>query len=280
MKKTKLFQLNNLYLTLVILAVSTVMNSCTKDNNSFQADKTITITLNAMNEVPAVYGRIETGTAVLVLHTDYTLEWSIQINDLSGQDALTTAHINLGDPAMRGDELINLVDHNNLKFVGDFANGSKKITEYQAIKIKEGEVYLNVNSNQEPEGLLRGQLDKKIIWALDVRLSPENEFPSITNRTDRGIAILRFTEDDLLYSNIQLMNVLSTDSITTANIEEGTSGEPGGSMLLLASTKSDYGASKKTILMPSLLTHLKEDAHHVNVHSVLKPAGLMCGQLQ
>jgi len=280
MKKINFHYMHSLLLILIIIAASSVLNSCTKDNNSFSGDKAFNISLNTMNEVPSVIGRTETGTAVIILHTDYTLEWSIQIDDLSGQDALTTAQINFGDPATHGDELINLVDNTELKFVGGIANGSKKISEYQATKIKTGDVYLNVNSNQEPEGLLRGQLDKTIIWALDVSLSPENETPAITDRIDRGIAILRFTDDDMLYSNIQLMNVLSADSITTANIEEGALGEHGGSMVLLVSSKSDYGASKKIKLMPTVLMHLKEDAHHVNIHSMLKPTGLMCGQLQ
>jgi hypothetical protein len=172
------------------------------------------------------------------------------------------------------------VDNIELHFVGGYANGNTKLTPNQVAIIKAGDVYINVNSSQEPEGLLRGQVDKNVIWALDVNLSPESEIPSITDRTDRGIAILRFTDDDMLYSNIQLMNVLNTDSITTANIEEGPVGVHGGSMVLLASSKNDFGASKKITLFPSVVTHLKEDVHHVNVHSVLKPAGLMCGHLQ
>ena len=76
------------------------------------------------------------------------------------------------------------------------------------------------------------------------------------------------------------MNVLNTDSITTVNIEEGASGEPGGSMVLLVSSKSELSVSKKISLIPSVLMHLQSDAHHVNVHSILKPSGLMCGTLK
>jgi hypothetical protein len=108
MKKGNVYRLINLFRIFMIIASSGVLNSCTKMNNPFPADKTFNITMNAMNVVPKVVGRIETGTAVLTLHADNTLEWAIQVKDLSGPDALTTAHINLGDPATRGDQLIRV----------------------------------------------------------------------------------------------------------------------------------------------------------------------------
>ena len=280
MKNNKILNPVKIAFALAFVTILSVLNGCLKTDHSFSADKTFNISLSTNNVIPAVTGRIETGTAILILRSDYILEWSIQINDLSGQDTLTTAQINLGDPVTRGDLLIILVDNNEEKFVGGFANGSRVITPSEVAKINAGNVYISINSNQKPGGLLRGPIGNIIIWALDVNLSPENELPSITDRADRGIALLRFTDDNILYSNIQLMNVLNTDTITTANIEEGASGALGGSMVLLANSKTDFGISKKIKLTPDMIMHLMSDVHHVNVHSTLKPLGLMCGQLK
>ena len=69
--------------------------------------------------------------------------------------------------------------------MGGYANGSNKLTTNQVAIIKAGDVYVNVSSSQELEGLLSGQVDKNVIRALDINLSSESEIPSITDRTDR-----------------------------------------------------------------------------------------------
>ncbi len=76
-----------------------------------QVDQTIdnayNIAISPSNEVPAVMGRNETGTAVLRI-VGNSLYYKISVSELEATDMITAGHIHEGSSAMNGGVLVNL----------------------------------------------------------------------------------------------------------------------------------------------------------------------------
>lgn len=238
------------------------------------------ISLTTENEIPIVENRDETGTFLLVLNSENQIEFSIVVNDLSASDELTVAHLHTGDPVSTGAPAISLVNGTDIVFQGNEATGIVQLTEAQVETLLGDDVYVNVHSTENPNGLVRGQLDQVIDEAYNVMLSPTNEIPSITDRNDSGTAIFRIIGDKVYY-NVSVTNLQTGDAITAGHIHSGDATVNGDVQINLELTDdTQLGVTKTMILDADMLATLKTDALYVNVHSSDYPGGLMRGQIR
>lgn len=238
------------------------------------------IALNTENEIPMVENRDETGNFQMVLYQDNTLKFSITLDNLSGSDNLTAAHIHTGDPVSTGAPMITLVDGTSISFQGNQAAGNLQLTEAEIATLLGGDVYVNVHSVEHPAGLVRGQLDKVVSEAYNVMLSPSNEVPAVTGRNDSGIAIFRVVGEDVYYK-VTVTDLEATDAVTAGHIHEGDATENGTVFLNLELTDAtQFGVSKSFTLDENKLDKLKTDPLYVNIHSTDHPSGLMRGQIR
>jgi hypothetical protein len=269
--------------TLALFALaSTLVFSCKKDSNSNTPPATVvkqwSIPLSATFENPIPAGRSETGNADLTLYDNNTLSYHIMISNLAASDALTLAHIHAGDAITSGPVILNL----NPTFANGMATGTVDVPRTSLVdSIKNGSVYVNVHSTQFPAGLLRGQMDKTIDFAMDVALSSANEVPAGTSTSAAtGIATLRLTSDKVLLYKIVVNNLEANDTITVAHIHDGAAGVNAGVKVPLAASLADFGVVKSVTLDDANFTLVKTGAAYVNVHSKRKGGGLIRGQIR
>jgi hypothetical protein len=198
----------------IVLPVLILISACKHDTISGPA--TIkswdNIEMKSIYEVPAPAGRTEEGEASLQLMSDNTLKYSFHLHNLSPSDALTAAHIHVGNAGVSGAIIIPL----NPSFVGAGATGTVTLRQGQADTLRNMPVYINVHSTQVPSGLARGQIDQEIKFAMDIPLSGANERPTPITTTATGLAILRLMEDKTLYSIVNVNNVEANDTLTVA----------------------------------------------------------------
>lgn len=124
--------------------------------------------LSAQNEIPALTGRAETGFATLRLLADNTLVYTLTVNDLLEGDPLINAHIHMGSSTENGPVFITLVNQpvqdgrtTDIQF-----NGAASVTasilltadEVAALMAPNQPLYVNIHSEQQPGGVVRGQL--------------------------------------------------------------------------------------------------------------------------
>lgn len=236
------------------------------------------IPMQANFEVPAVAGRNEEGDATLELLSDNSLVYNFHIHNLKQGDVLTAAHIHAGDAGTgNGGVLINL----NPNFVGTGATGIVTgLRQGQIDSLLNTPVYINVHSAQVNSGLVRGQLDKNIELAMDIPLSGNNEVP-VVNTTATGNAILRLTEDKILYSLVSVNNLEADDTLSVSHIHRGGAGANGGVRIFLAAAESDFGILKISAPLHDTLFHmLTTDPMYVNVHSRRHGPGIIRGQVR
>ncbi len=110
---------------------------------------TYTADLTAGAEVPPNHSAA-TGTANLMVDTDAkTVSWTVTVQDLTG-DA-TAAHIH--GPASETETAPPVIDMSDA-----IMEGSADITDEQIAALKDGQYYVNVHTEKNPNGEIRGQL--------------------------------------------------------------------------------------------------------------------------
>lgn len=234
------------------------------------------ILMKTIYEIPAPPNRTEEGELFLELLSDNSLKFDFHIHNLTPGDVLTAAHVHPGDAGTAGGVLINFAP----TFVGGGATGTvANLRQGQIDTLLTMPVYFNVHSTQFPGGLVRGQLDKKIEFAMDIPLSGTNEVPAVST-TATGLATLRLTDDKTLYSTITVSNLESDDTLNVAHIHRGATGINGPVRIFLAASLADFGVQKTAQLPDSLYAMLRNDATYVNAHTRRRPGGKVRGQIR
>ena len=105
--------------------------------------------LTAGAEVPPTESDA-TGTADVMVNTATgTVSWTVMVDNLTGDP--TAAHIH--GPAAEGENAGPVIDMS-----GAIMEGSGEITEDQIAELKDGKYYVNVHTEEYPDGEIRGQL--------------------------------------------------------------------------------------------------------------------------
>lgn len=261
---------------IVLLAI--ISQSCKHDTDGgLTTVKKWEVEIKAVNEVPAVAGRNEEGDATIELLSDNSLKYNVHIHNLSPSDALTNAHIHTGDAGTSGPVFIPF----NPTFIGTGATGVVTgLRQGQVDTLLSKPIYVNVHSQQAPGGLARGQMDKEVVFAMDVPLAGSNEVPPVST-TASGVAILRLTNDKVLYSKVTVNNLESNDTLTVSHIHPGAAGTNGSPLIFLCNSATDFGVPKvSTPLDDASYNQLLTAQMYANAHSRRHGAGLIRGQIR
>jgi hypothetical protein len=261
---------------MVLLAIG--IQSCERDKDDGPSTvKKWNVDLKAIYEVPAPANRNEEGEATIELLADNSLKYNLHIHNLSPSDALNNAHIHVGDAGTSGGILIPF----NPTFTGAGSSGTVTgLRQGQIDTLLGYPVYVNVHSKEVPAGLVRGQLDKEVVFAKDVTLLGSNEVPPV-NTTATGLAILRLTNDKVLYSRVTVNNLESNDTLTVAHIHPGAAGTNGPPLIFLCNNLADFGVLKISNPLPDAqYNQLLYDPMYVNAHSRRHGPGLVRGQVR
>lgn len=266
---------NIFLIALSIIAIQIV--SCTKSSNSPVATVTwsTTVTMSSKFEIPAVASRSETATADLQILSDNTLKYNITVSNLTAGDVLSAAHIHLGNAGTSGSVFVPFIG----TISGSTLTGTVQLTAGQVDTIKNQETYVNVHSTQAPGGLIRGQIDSKVVYAADIALNGSNEVPSVTT-TATGIATIRMTENKNLFIKVAVSNLDAGDALTLSHIHSGLAGANGSVVLPIYASAADFGIMKKISVDATLYASFLADPLYVNVHSTAHGSGLIRGQIR
>ena len=108
-----------------------------------------TADLSGASEVPANESAA-TGTADVTVDTEAkTVSWTVSVQDLTGEP--TAAHIH--GPAGEDENAPPVIDMSD-----SIMEGSADITDEQSGELQDGQYYVNVHTEEYPDGEIRGQL--------------------------------------------------------------------------------------------------------------------------
>jgi len=265
-------------ITLIIVMVISAFQfmSCSKPTETISAPVTWTDTviMSTKFEVPAIGNRPETAIAELQILSDNTLKYSIIVSNLVVGDVLASAHIHLGNAATSGPVYISL----DGTFSGSVVSGKVQLTAGQADTIKTGETYVNVHTTQVSGGLIRGQIDSKVVFAGDIAMNGANEVPAIST-TATGHAIIRMTDSKKLYVKVTVNNLEAGDVLSGSHIHSGNATINGTELLVCYSVAADFGTVKKITIDDALYNSLLTAPMYIHAFSITR-SNLIRGQIR
>ncbi len=261
---------NPVFLFCMLMIAVYALAGCKKDpvSNQFVL-KMWNIQMKGANVVPATPGNGASAYALLYLRDDYQLYYDIYFDSLPGGIAPEGVDIRIGGPVQNNNTALLTLTGN---FNGKKMSGNMPMPKAIADSLIKSAAYMQIVSKANPTGIVRGQLDKKIIFSLDVNMDGSQVVPAANNTATAKLS-LRMTDDNIAWYAIDVKNLPAGDVLKETHVHTST----GVTLLKLCSTAADYGVQMNMSITGEPLRALRSDPLYVDVHSTLFPNGLVRG---
>jgi hypothetical protein len=294
-----------------VLGVSLVIAGCADDDEGIAVDAALpdagdppvdaappddagdgafTVVLAGENEVPAV-ATPASGEAVATLDGD-VLTVTGEFSDLEAdllEIAGSSAHIHEGDVDENGPVVFNLeVTPTNDR--SGTLDGTFELTSEQLDLLEQGLLYVNIHTELNPAGELRGQLTPEqpvfdpVDAIFDAELLPENETHEVeSDASGTATAILRGRDFTLSGQFAGLTSPLTAIEGSPAHVHEAPPDEDGpiAFNIEVVADEDELGGrlSITRTLTEEELDVLEAGDYYINIHTEDYPAGEIRGQL-
>lgn len=236
--------------------------------------------LDGDNEVPSIEtsGR---GVGMINVSPDLTqITYYILYDSLSS--AVTGSHFHSGIAGANGGVLIDLSDDIN----GNIISGTKELEDGLATvrSLLEGGLYLNVHTENNPGGEIRGQVYKLAREGYVFDMSGGQEVPPVSTLAT-GAGIVSIDRDNtnahymIVYNNLQ-------GTFTASHFHNAPPGENGGVLFDISSEYSPVGSaygywdvSDTPAFDGETSALFRENEIYINVHSDMHPSGEIRGNI-
>ncbi|WP_341937620.1 CHRD domain-containing protein [Marinimicrobium sp. C2-29] len=230
--------------------------------------------LSPGQEVP----RVESSASGAGYATINTETGGLRLNAWSMNMQATAAHIHEAGIGENGDVAIGLEENTEQVGLWQIPVNTGMEAETQALLLSGGH-YLNMHSDEYPDGEIRGQIVSGPWDVLTFALSGAQEVPPVeTEAEGDGYALLNTELGDLT----MVVNTRNLDTASAAHIHTGAAGVNGDILLGLEQDGIDASVWRlpgDISLDEPTLAELMEAGHYVNVHSPSHPDGEIRGQI-
>ncbi len=277
--KLKLYYLSIFSLTLMIIT------SCQKTSGytdlGGQILKQFDIIMATTNENHTVVSPFSSVTMSLQVLDSRSINYEVFIDKANkAGDYVTVVEIKLGDPSMvDGPLLVNLTGKFRQGWATGLVNGLRQ-SLIDTMLNNNIPKYINVKTQREPLGLVRGQINANIVISNNVYLAGTNLRPAVSTITT-GLALVRITSDYKLYSQIIISNDETlVDPVQNAQLISGNIGDNGANIMTLVSSPTNFGKSQTFPLTVKQYEQLLSSSYYITVASAAYPAGKIGGQVK
>jgi trimeric autotransporter adhesin len=237
-----------------------------------EATETFSVNLSGAQEVPAVMTDAS-ATATVSLDENNRL-FSVSV-DTSDVENVTGVHVHAGDIGMNGPVAFPLTETS----ANTYTLTPTNLLDNQVSALKNGQWYLNVHTDDYPDGEVRGQILADGIAMVTFPLSGSQEIPQVdTTATGSGYATL-----DTETLAVKLVAVTSgVEDASMAHIHAGFAGENGPVYVTLEQHPENVNVwmtPSGAMLDEVNAAQLLEGGHYVNVHTPANPGGELRGQI-
>ncbi|MGB0930829.1 MAG: CHRD domain-containing protein, partial [Chitinophagales bacterium] len=235
-----------------------------------ESDFRYTAMLSGEQEVPAVMTDAY-GLGVFNLSkSGYKLQIQVVVQGLSG--AITGAHFHQETTGVNGDVVENLTDFVN----GNTITATVDPAAYLDA-LKAGNIYLNIHTDANVGGEIRGQVMLDDVLYFDSALDGGQENPPVMTGAS-GVAKINVsnTMDEISYNIV--VDGLS-GAITGAHFHTGTVGNNGDVLMNLSDDIDGNQIMGSQALSQDLLNRMLSGGIYLNIHTEANPAGEIRGQV-
>lgn len=243
-----------------------------------ETDYSFFSTLSGDSEVPAVSGDAEGFANVIVSKTNKKVWINAVYSGTSG--AITGAHLHNAMAGVSGGVIVNLSD----MIDGNRIMGSIEVDESLDLwtKLSNGEVYINLHTEANPGGELRGDLKWKDGITLRSEINTDQEVPMpVVPSTAKGNSYVHFNNAmDTLEYMIYFEGL--TGPAVAAHFHKGASGMAGPPVVNVTDDINGnwiVGTMTGASINSTLVQDFLKGQIYINVHTALNAAGEIRGQL-
>lgn len=274
-----MFHLNGHIKTLAMTAsfavIITGLSAC---NSSSSNTESISVSLSGEQENPPVIGN-RTGSGTIKINTSTgAISGTVTVKNTTGNP--TAAHIHGGDAGKNGGVMIPLTQDSNNANKFTVPNGSQ-LNSAQLETLLMAGLYINVHTQNNPAGEVRGQIIPDSYKVTRIVLSGTNQVPANTSTaTGHAYVTVETSGDHKLRANIKLTDL---DSATAAHIHTGVTGTNGSVVVGFSKDSNDssvWELPNGSKLTQAAYTDFLNDGLYINVHSPVFPAGELRGQVK
>lgn len=238
----------------------------------FSSDIIITAKLSGSNEVPAIMTDA-VGVATVHFNADFTKATvNATVSNLSS--TFTGAHIHQGKPGENGPVLIPLTDD----YMGGRLTSEIAIVDSSLIALLiNGALYLNIHTENNPSGELRGNLKLEAPESFGGFLSGAEEVPAL-EVVGTGVVSIHYTSNTNFLEINALVDGL-TGAITGAHLHLAPEGENGG----VVENLTDFvagSAIKIKLQAGDYIDALRAGNIYLNIHTEANPSGELRAQIE
>lgn len=247
-------------------------NDSDPDPQEFDPSMTFNLTLSGSQEVPAV---MTDNMAQATIEYDAELmQFRAQL-DASNVDDFTAAHIHQGYVGTNGEVAFAFEPSET---AGMYHISETMIDQAAVDEMLDGGWYINVHTQDNPSGDLRGQILTEEFTLLTFKLSGHQEVPAVdTDAMGYGYATYHQTSGEL---NLKV-TTLALQGANAAHIHTGRIGMNGGVAIALSQGSDDnqWMTPDETTIDSTTFETLISGGHYVNVHTTAHASGEIRGQI-
>lgn len=235
-----------------------------------------TVLMFGAYEVPQV---VTSGFGVALLFINPSARTAVYAGFWQGLSGpATMAHFHRGSVGQNGPVLEPITLIEGVGAIGVWAD----LTQEELNDLANGNIYMNVHTEANPDGEIRGQV--QVIETYGLALSPQNESPAVTGSDALGTGIVGVTREvNGTYSVVGDFVVHGTTGpITMAHFHRGGAGNNGQVISALAendTTPGHWEAPAGLVFETADLERLHTGRVYANFHTTANPDGELRGQL-
>ena len=229
--------------------------------------------LSGAQEVPEVETFAAGRAAITLDQASGAIVVHVQVEEL---DDASQAHVHEGYAGANGPVLVPL-QHDGMDAGHWFAEGTQ-LNAAGLAAFAAGQLYVNVHSQANPDGEIRGQIVPEGITLLRVELTGEQEVPAVDTNADGLAALTLDTAGALLTIHVNTRRIDDASASHLHSAFAGVNGPIEIGLIQDGSNPSHWFAEEEAVSVPQLEA-LLDGATYVNVHSPAHPGGEIRGQV-
>ncbi|WAJ72415.1 CHRD domain-containing protein [Catenovulum adriaticum] len=261
---------------LLVLSLTACSLDFGSDNDSdpeeFKVSNTFNVVLSGSQEVPSVTS--DNKAEAIIEYDEDRMQFRAKL-DATEVDNFSAAHIHQGYVGTNGDVAFAFEPSETS---GMYYIEETMLDQAAVEEMLDGGWYVNVHTQENPSGALRGQILTDDFILFTFKLSGEQEVPAVdTNAMGYGYATYHQTSGELDLK----VTAMALEGANAAHIHTGRMGTNGGVAIALSqgADASQWVTPSETMIDSGTAETLLSGGHYVNVHTSENPSGEIRGQI-
>jgi hypothetical protein len=241
--------------------------------------------LDTAQQTGPVTGANGNGSSFFTISNDFTsIDYSVQVEGLSG--AITAAHLHEGVAGTSGGVLVDLTGDINGNTISGTISGAG-LTQVLITELLESGVYINVHTAANPNGELRGQINRVAREGYSIIMNGAQEVPAVSTMASGGGIITVSRDRNNAHVMLVAQNMAGT--ISGAHLHNAAAGSNGGVLFDLTglftgneSFSSAFGyltSDDSTPFNGASEVEARNNRMYVNIHNATNANGEIRGQV-